>query len=324
MHTSLLVFSIFLIGTTLSNPVHYDQISKKLTAISEQIDQAELRLNNSITKLLSKLDSSNHDLTQLIKSIHTSRVVDNSQSSNQAVSALLVIDVQYDFIDGSLALKNCPSKHNGEEVIPVINQLLDSHKFDVVAYSHDWHPTDHISFFDNLHLRSHLLTSDSIPLADLKLYSIATFAINGLPRMEQSLWPRHCVQNTHGAKLHSDLKVIEEDNAQNISVIHIQKGTKPDVDSYSAFWDNSKLGETQLNQFLKEKGVTQVFVVGLATDWCVYSTAIHGMEHGYKTFIIEDACRGVDEKTIKERLNDFTQKNGHIIKSSQVKDYIQE
>jgi len=247
----------------------------------------------------------------------------NSQSANRPVNALVIVDVQNDFINGSLALRNCPSKHNGEEVVPVINLLLDSIDFDVVVYTHDWHPTDHISFFDNLPLRSHLLTADSIPLADLRLYSTATFAINGLTRMEQTLWPRHCVQNSIGAKVHSDLKIIDENNSQNTTVIHTYKGLKPTIDSYSAFWDNLKLSETNLNQQLQEKNVNQVFVVGLATDWCVYSTALHAMEYGYKTYIIEDACRGVDEKVIKERLQDFTQKNGHVIRSNQVKDYIQ-
>jgi len=250
--------------------------------------------------------------------------IDNSQSATQPVNALLIIDVQNDFIDGTLALRNCPSKHNGEEVVPVINQLLDSIDFDVVVYSLDWHPTNHISFFDNLPLRENLLADDSIPYADLRLYSVATFAINNLPHMEQTLWPRHCVQNTDGAKLHSNLTKVDENNSDNTSVIYIHKGTNPDIDSYSAFWDNFKLSGTSLNKQLKDKGVTQVFVVGLATDWCVYSTALHALEYGYKTFIIEDACRGVDKKTIKQRLKDFKKKKGHVIQSNQVKDYIQQ
>jgi nicotinamidase-related amidase len=249
-------------------------------------------------------------------------VVGSNQTPVRPVNALMIIDVQNDFINGSLALRNCPSKHNGEEVVPVINQLLNSINFDVIVYSHDWHPTNHISFFDNLSFRSHLLTNDSIPLKDLHLYSTATFAINNLTHMKQMLWPRHCVQNSIGAQLHPDLKLINEQNTKNISVIHIQKGTKPDIDSYSAFWDNSKLSETKLHQQLKEKNVTKVFLTGLATDWCVYSTAVHALEHDYKTFIVEDACRGVDEKTIKERLRDFKQKKGYVIKSNEVADYI--
>ncbi|CAF3413046.1 unnamed protein product, partial [Rotaria sp. Silwood2] len=147
------------------------------------------------------------------------------QTSNRQVNALVIIDVQHDFIDGSLSLRKCPSKHNGEEVVPVINRLLDSIDFDVVVYTYDWHPSDHISFFDSLHLRSQFLTNDSIPLTDLRPYSTAIFDIPGLARMEQVLWPAHCVQNTSGAELHSDLKVIDEKNTRNISVIHMSKGT---------------------------------------------------------------------------------------------------
>ncbi|CAF0964015.1 unnamed protein product [Rotaria sordida] len=248
--------------------------------------------------------------------------IGKQHSSTRSVNALLIIDVQNDFIDGSLSLRKCPSKHNGEEVIPVINNLLDSINFDVIVYTHDWHPSDHISFFDNLHLRSHYLTNDSIPLTDLQIYSTAIFDIPGVPRMKQVLWPAHCVQNTSGAELHSDLKIINENNTQNLSVIHIYKGTKSNIDSYSAFWDNLKLSETNLHQLLTEKQVTQVFLAGLATDYCVYFTSIDALEHGYKTFIIEDACRGADPITIKEKLNNFTQKNGQIIQSNQVKDNI--
>ncbi|CAF5134178.1 unnamed protein product [Rotaria magnacalcarata] len=245
----------------------------------------------------------------------------DSQTSKRPVNALLIIDVQNDFIDGSLALRNCPSKHNGEEVVPIINDLLDSGDFDVIVYSIDWHPVNHISFYDNLHLRSHLLTNDSIPLADLHLHSKAKFDIPNLAVMEQTLWPRHCVQNTTGANLHPDLKVFDANSAK--SVIHIFKGTQPNIDSYSAFWDNLKLSETNLHQQLQVKNVSRIFVTGLATDYCVYSTAAHALEYGYETFIIEDGCRGVDENNIKEKLDSFKQKSGHVIQSSQVKDYVQ-
>lgn len=247
---------------------------------------------------------------------------DLSDEKSRPVNALLIIDVQNDFISGSLALRNCPSQHNGEEVVPVINELLNTIDFDVVVYSFDWHPENHISFFDNLHLRSKYLTDDSIPESKLQMGSMATFEIPGYPRFQQTLWPRHCVQKSEGAKLHSDLKLLDESIDTNASIIHIYKGSKPDVDSYSAFWDNAKLSETSLHEELKKKHVTQVFVTGLATDWCVYSTAVHALEHGYKTFIIEDACRGVDEKTIKERMANFVSMNGHLVQSSEVKDYL--
>jgi nicotinamidase-related amidase len=342
MYFSLVVFSIFAVLSILSAPSHDDKIYKELIKVSQQLDRFESQVNDSFHHLLDHIDEKNRNTMDLIKSFdapekdgeysffHMSKngfiylliFIDHSETPDRPVSALLIIDVQNDFINGSLALKDCPSKHNGGEVVPVINQLLESVKFDVVVYSYDWHPVDHISFFDNLHLRSNLLTKDSVPVADLHLYSVATFAINGIPRMEQTLWPRHCVQDTLGAQLDSDLRVLDKNNSQDISVINIYKGTKSDIDSYSAFWDNFKLSETTLNQQLKEKNVTQVFVVGLATDWCVQSTATHAMEYGYKTFIIEDACRGVDEEAIKEKLKNFKNKNGHVIQSNEVKNYI--
>ena len=164
------------------------------------------------------------------------------------------------------------------------------------------------------------MAKDSKAVAALHVYSSAIFDIDGLGRMEQTLWPRHCVQNSFGAQIHPDLTMLNETNDQNTSVIHIYKGTKSDIDSYSAFWDNFKLSETSLNQQLKDKNVTQVFVTGLATDWCVYSTASHAIEYGYKTFIVEDACRGVDEKMIKERMHDFVKKTGRLVQSAHVKD----
>jgi nicotinamidase/pyrazinamidase len=122
---------------------------------------------------------------------------------------------------------------------------------------------------------------------------------------------------------HPDVRFLEEQNQSNRTVIHIYKGTKSDIDSYSAFWDNLKLSETTLHQQLMAKNVTQVFVAGLATDWCVYSTAVHAIEHDYKTFIIEDASRGVDETAFKQRLKDFTEKKAHVIRSDPVKKYIE-
>lgn len=338
----LLLFFLSL-ATVQNTPLDYSSIQKQLNSISKKLDQFSSQFNRSIDYLAHKIDENTHELMDLINT-HASAsnhgkcsslslkaltsliiddvLIDTHASTARPISALLIIDVQNDFIDGSLALKNCPAKQNGEEVVPVINELLNTASFDVVVYSLDWHPTNHISFFDNLHLRAHLLAEDSVPQDQLALYSVATFDLPGLARVQQTLWPRHCVQKSEGAQLHRDLKVLEDQNEDNVSVIQIYKGTKPDIDSYSAFWDNAKLSETTLHQQLQEKNVSQVFVVGLATDWCVYFTALHAIEHNYKTFIIQDACRGVDQKLINERLKDFTDKNGKIIQSSEVKDYL--
>ncbi|CAF0730956.1 unnamed protein product [Adineta steineri] len=209
------------------------------------------------------------------------------------VSALVVVDVQNDFISGSLALHSCPAEHRGEEVVPIINRVLLNVNFDVVAYTYDWHPLNHISFYENRHLRK---TAPESPVSAEQANVLDTVIFIGsldlAKRIEQVLWPAHCIQKTPGADLHRDL--VRVDNA-----IHVYKGTNPEIDSYSAFWDNMKLSKTSLDAELRERFVTDVYVVGLATDVCVASTAMHAVEHNYRTALIEDACRGVNEKEIE-------------------------
>jgi exosome complex component RRP4 len=233
--------------------------------------------------------------------------------------------VQYDFIDGTLALKNCPSQHQGEHVIPILNKLLNEIHFDVIVYTQDWHTHDHISFFENLHLRSHLLAKDSKQADELQLFDTAVFVMDDVTktkksRVEQILWPTHCVQHTHGAEIHKDLIVLRPNRTRQ--VINLLKGYESDIDSYSAFWDNQKIRETMLNAKLKEHNVTQVFIGGIATDVCVYSTALHAAEYGYRTYIIEDACRGVDEKNIHLRLDELLKRNCLVAQSSEVKNLV--
>ncbi|CAF1121747.1 unnamed protein product, partial [Didymodactylos carnosus] len=176
-----------------------------------------------------------------------------------------------------------------EEVVPVINRVLRNVRFDVVAYTYDWHPHNHISFYENRYLRE-IDPESKVSADEAKLLDSLIFV--GPPRVEQVLWPAHCVQDTRGAALHKDLILV--DNA-----IHVFKGANPNVDSYSAFWDNMKLAKTTLDEQLKERNVTDVYVVGLATDICVSATAMHSLEHNYRTVLIEDACRGVDAKEIE-------------------------
>ncbi|CAF3358607.1 unnamed protein product [Rotaria socialis] len=227
------------------------------------------------------------------------------------VSALVIVDVQNDFISGSLALHSCPANHRGEEVVPVINRVIRDVNFDVIAYTYDWHPLNHISFYENRHLRK---TAPTSPISADKAHILDTVIFVGTSELtngvEQVLWPAHCVQKTPGADLHRDLTRI--DNA-----IHVYKGTNPEIDSYSAFWDNMKLSKTSLDDQLRERFVTDVYVVGLATDVCVASTAMHAVENNYRTVLIEDACRGVNEKEIEVKRTKLNE-NGCIFVDSNV------
>ncbi|XP_059162941.1 nicotinamidase-like [Physella acuta] len=200
------------------------------------------------------------------------------------VKALLIIDVQNDFITGSLSLRNCPASQDATAVIPKINTLLEQNLFDVVVYTYDWHPDNHISFIENVGKRA-IHPSSKITAEDAKIQDKVVFEVDGTAR-EQILWPKHCLQNSWGAELHPDLKVVE-------NAYHIYKGVNPDVDSYSAFWDNQKLSQTDLVNILKQHGVTDAYVCGLAYDVCVGFTARHAIKHGFRTVVIEDAARGV-------------------------------
>ncbi|XP_028048425.1 uncharacterized protein LOC105837561 [Monomorium pharaonis] len=224
-------------------------------------------------------------------------------------SAFLIVDVQNDFISGSLNIKHCAAQHDGSEVIDPINRLLETVPFDAVFYSLDWHPVDHVSFIDNLHLRE-VDISSSISKEAARVYDTVTF--QGPPLLKQRLWPRHCVQDSWGAELHKDLKII--DNA-----IKIYKGTNPEVDSYSVFWDNKKLTETTLSSQLQEKSATDIYICGLAYDVCVGATAVDALTSGYRTILIDDCSRGVDLVDIEKTKATVIASNGVIVNSSQVK-----
>ncbi|CAF4247905.1 unnamed protein product [Rotaria sp. Silwood2] len=231
------------------------------------------------------------------------------------IYALLVIDVQNCFIDGTLALSNSPARQNGAEVVPIINHLIETILFDYIVYSYDWHPVNHISFVDNLRNRTRYIKGGYN--ASIQVYDTVTYT-GPKYETEQVLWPAHCIQNTDDAKLHPDLIVNPDKN----NIIHIRKGTDPDIDSYSAFADNNKGQKTVLDTELKKRNVTHVIVAGLALDFCVGATALDAMDLNYKTFVVEDASRGITMDTIRKRLDEMTNRGIKIIKSSQVKQLV--
>jgi nicotinamidase/pyrazinamidase len=177
------------------------------------------------------------------------------------MDALVLIDLQNDFLpDGALAVPN------GDQVIPVANRLMPH--FDLVVATKDWHPADHGSFASQ-HPGTNV--GDVINLAGL----------------EQILWPDHCIQETPGAEFAPGL------NTDGIAEVFF-KGTDRTVDSYSALFDNGQRKATGLEEYLQKRGVTAVYIAGLATDYCVKFTALDARQLGFATYVIEDACRGVE------------------------------
>jgi nicotinamidase/pyrazinamidase len=174
---------------------------------------------------------------------------------------LIVTDPQLDFCPGgALAVPE------GEAVVAPINDLMA--RFTQIVATQDWHPADHASF-----AASHA--------------GAAPFSKIGMPYGEQTLWPSHCVQGTAGAAFHPKFAL---DRATAI----IRKGWRRDVDSYSAFFENDRTTPTGLGGLLRERGVTRVFVAGLATDFCVSFSALDAHRLGFEAFVVLDACRAID------------------------------
>ncbi len=177
------------------------------------------------------------------------------------MKTLILVDLQNDFCPGgALAVPE------GDLVIPPANRLQP--RFDLVVAAQDWHPRDHASFAANHPGKNpgELIEFDGL---------------------EQILWPAHCVQGTEGADFHPDLQ-----RDRFARVFH--KGTDPAVDSYSCFFDNARRKSTGLGDYLKDQGAGEVYICGLATDYCVKFSALDAVDLGFRTHVIEDACRGVN------------------------------
>jgi nicotinamidase/pyrazinamidase len=181
---------------------------------------------------------------------------------------LVVVDVQYDFLPGgSLAVAG------GDEIVPLINTLAK--RFTNVVFTQDWHPADHISFASQ-HAGK------------------APFETIELPYGTQVLWPDHCMWNTRGAELSADLDIPH-------GQLIIRKGYNRTIDSYSGFQEADRETLTGLAGYLNERDVDRLYVVGLATDFCVGWTAIDGAAAGFDVTVIEDATRAIDNAGSLER-----------------------
>ncbi|GIX41713.1 MAG: bifunctional pyrazinamidase/nicotinamidase [Leptospiraceae bacterium] len=203
------------------------------------------------------------------------------------MKTLILIDVQNDFMPyGALPVAE------GDQIVPVINRIID--KFDLVVATQDWHPKNHISFASNHQGKK-------------------PFEVIDLEGFQQTLWPDHCVQGSKGAEFHPDL------NTKPIEAI-FRKGTNPEIDSYSGFYDNLHKKSTGLAGYLKEKKAEELYFAGLAADYCVYYSIIDAVNEGFKVTFIEDATRAIDKDNFNQKIKkELLKKNVKIIKSEDIK-----
>jgi len=200
-------------------------------------------------------------------------------------SALLIIDVQKDFCPGgALAVEE------GHAVASVINGIQD--RFPIRVLTQDWHPDEHMSFADN---------------QDAEPFSVAEVHYG-----EQVMWPRHCVQGSEGAAFHEDLDTHKAD-------LIIRKGMRPEIDSYSAFFENDRTTRTGLSGYLTDRGIDTVYVTGLATDFCVYYSAIDAVKEGFSVVLVTDACRHIDlDGSLKAAMADMKEKGVKFVTSDEI------
>ncbi|WP_374763874.1 bifunctional nicotinamidase/pyrazinamidase [Yunchengibacter salinarum] len=196
------------------------------------------------------------------------------------MKTLVIVDVQNDFMPGgALAVPD------GDAIVPVINRLMGD--YDLVVASQDWHPKGHGSFASSHEGRA----------------QFEEIMLHGEP---QTLWPDHCVQGSEGARLHKDL------DARPIEAI-FRKGLDPEVDSYSAFFDNNHARATGLSGYLREKGAMCLDLVGLAGDVCVGFTALDGLREGFDVRLVEPGIRALDDEAYGAMKRRIADKGGKMI-----------
>lgn len=202
------------------------------------------------------------------------------------MKALLIVDLQNDFCEGG-ALE----VPEGSTIVPAVNQLINS--FDAIIQTQDWHPEGHASFASSHKGKS---PNDTIEMD----YG------------SQVLWPDHCVQGSKGAEFHPDLNT-------NKSQVIIRKGFRPQIDSYSAFFENDQETKTGLTGYLKTRGITDLYTVGLATDFCVKWSVLDGLKEGFNMYIVEDAVKGIDiDGSVESAWDEMKSEGVHVIQSESI------
>lgn len=200
------------------------------------------------------------------------------------MKALIITDVQNDFLPGgSLEVKN------GDKIIPAINKLQYSGRFDLITATQDWHPPDHGSFASNHPGKK-------------------PFEKTVLDGLDQILWPDHCVQGSEGAELSKELDI------KNIEAI-FRKGMEKNIDTYSGFYDNGHKKDTGLAAYLKGRNIDELFITGLAGDICVFYTMKDALELGFKANLIKDCTYPIDENRFNEALTILKKKGADIVLS---------
>lgn len=230
------------------------------------------------------------------------------------ISAFVVVDMQNDFLTegGSMPLMKYKGSEDAEKLVGRVNFILSNYAedFKCIAFTQDWHPPNHCSFLKNLPKAKVAKTSK---ISSNKAGPFDTVLFEGNPPYEQRMWPTHCIQHTPGADLHKDLLIGKK-------CALIRKGYLSCVDCESAFWNRNRMGQTDLPRLLASHKVTDVYICGVPYDLTVYQSVMDSLGFGYKTILLHDICRGVEEEAIVDSDYRIIRKNGLIANTEDLSD----
>ncbi|KAI1728019.1 isochorismatase family domain-containing protein [Ditylenchus destructor] len=234
------------------------------------------------------------------------------QKINDLRCALIVVDFQNDFVAGSLAIKHGPARQDPIEALEPLNHLLRRHAhFRRIIYTLDWHPSNHISFYEHCRNSDRTLSKED-KIRKLKPFDTVKF---DNPNFKQTLYPTHCVQGSWGAELCPDL--IRAESAK-----YVQKGSQVFVDAYSGFVDNQGEYRSELEPILREEKIEALFICGLALDICVSATARDAAKLKFLTAVILDCSKGLTHEQINEKCEELRALNVAMIDSTVVEEFL--
>ena len=220
---------------------------------------------------------------------------------NPINKALIIVDMQNDFVNGTMAVPNAT------EIISPINNLIK--KFNFVVWTQDWHPSNHISFWEN---KNKYNIFNNTKYDNVSMYDTVNISLNN-NTYSYTFWPVHCIKNTWGSNIISELYR----NITNFPIL-IKKGNDKRIDSYSAFFDNFKKRSTGLSSIMKFFLIKDIYIVGLAFDYCVKYTAIDSIDLGFNTYVILDGTRSVNKDSEETTYKILKDKGIKILHSSNI------
>uniref|UniRef100_A0AC35U7R0 EF-hand domain-containing protein n=1 Tax=Rhabditophanes sp. KR3021 TaxID=114890 RepID=A0AC35U7R0_9BILA len=227
-------------------------------------------------------------------------------------SALIVVDFQNDFVNGSLSIKKGTARQDPMDALTSLNHLISKVPFDRIIYTQDWHPSNHISFYEHCRNNDRQLRKED-KVRKLKPFDAVQF--DKPSKFSQVLYPVHCVQNSWGSQISPHIQLAKDAK-------FVRKGTNIYIDSYSAFADNIQNSKSELERFLLSEDITVVFVCGLAYEICVAATAKDSAKLGFLTALVCDCSKGLSLDGITNVNDQLSKLNAAIVESTFVEKFV--